>query len=216
MRYVYCPPDPKHYAADLHLNTEGTALQWACGRGQDVLLVRTPYGQDAEAGMEALCASLGEEPLPEGRFTETGEIGIRPVSALERVRSNGCPLDGEARTYTVFACVTEGDTCRVFSCKTRSVSPPRCDVPMRIPVEITAVMSSRGLFRKNAEPTGFYRIAFPQPCDSNYADGDLVYRIGDFRVPITRRMFEAGAVYVKTLARPGAESHKAGLELLEG
>ena len=31
-------------------------------------------------------------------------LAARLVGALEKAKHNGCPLDGEARTYTVFAC----------------------------------------------------------------------------------------------------------------
>ncbi|MBQ9347832.1 MAG: hypothetical protein IJT94_10950 [Oscillibacter sp.] len=241
MQYTFCPADPVWYATDLRLDVRRGMLQWTGGRGQDALLLRTPYGVDPDAMMDNLCAALARTDLREGRFTEllptrgTGSgtasggspgpgrgsggaelpsgTAARLVGALEKAKHNGCPLDGEARTYTVFACRTEGERRFLYGHQRGEISSPRCDVPLRLKVKVEAV-KPRGLFvRRDA---GYYRISFPPDCPEGCQDGDLEYWVDDFAVPVTRRMIAAGAVYVRTDLRPRMVSRAAGLALEGG
>ena len=228
MQYTFCPADPVWYATDLRLDTKRGMLQWTGGRGQDALLLRTPYGVDPEAMMDTLLAALAGTDLREGRFTEllpprgTASGGgdrasglppgtaARLVGALEKAKHNGCPLDGEARTYTVFACRTDGASRFLYGHQRGEISSPRCDVPLRLRVEVEAV-KQRGLFARRE--AGYYRISFPPDCPEGCQDGDLEYQVDNFAVPVTRRMIAAGAVYVRTDLRPRLICRAPGLTL---
>lgn len=269
MRYTFCPADPVWYATDLRLDAARGMLQWTGGRGQDALLVRTPYGVDPETMTDALCAALEQTELREGRFTEVlsdslpSGTAARLVSALERAKRNGCPIDGQARTYTVFACRTvpgdepsgkwggglddvsgggtrfgpsggpgggfsggwnggaSGGERFLYGHQRGEISSPRCDVPLPLRVDVEAVKPG-GLLARFAQSrlagnrTGFYRISFPPRCPEGFRDGDLEYLVDDFAVPVTRRMLEAGSVYVRTDLRPRMVCRTAGLTLEGG
>ena len=198
IKYEYCAPDPKHYAADLRLDSHGGVLQWVSGRGQDAFMLRTPYGEDGRNIIESLCAELSEIDLKPGKFTELRDkkYAVRYVTALERVRENGCAIDGAARSYTVFACVTDDFTRRIYAHRGRSISSPCRHVPMRVAHLVEPVTETRGFFRKIKIYTGYYKIIFSGKCDSNYADGDIIYQADGLEIPVTRRLIEAGEAYV--------------------
>ena len=218
MKYVYCGANPKRYATDLHFDSVSGTLQWACGRGQDTLLVQTPYGQEAVKLIETICTELSSIHLQPDHFTELKQqscpVAVRMVSAMEKVRANGCAPCGTGRTYTVFACVSENNTCQVFYSRRQTVSSPECDLPMYLRVEISTVTQNKGFLRKSEILTGYYRLSFPESCDESYVDGDLEYQADGFHVPITRRMFKAGEAYVRCGARPELIPRKTGLQLV--
>ena len=87
-------------------------------------------------------------------------------------------------------------------------------MPLR--VEVSALTEYRGMIRKVESQTGFYRISFPANWDQTYPDGGLAYRCGEVSVPITRRMFEAGTVYIKSAIAPRIVPRRAGIELPDG
>ena len=214
MKYEYGGSSPKYYATDLHMDAEHGTLQWICGRGQEVLLVRTPFGAHAEDYMEDVCREMERTPPQPGKFTKViGQIAVRFVTIAEKVRQNGCPPDGNGCTYTVFPCATEGDTRRIFSPARHVVTSPRYDIPMTVRVTVSPLTEYRGMIRKVETLTGYYRIFFPTDWDQTYPDGALEYRCGGFCVPITRRMFEAGEIFVKSDEEPVVVSRRAGLEL---
>ena len=214
MKYEYGGSSPKYYATDLHVDAEHGTLQWVCGRGQEVVLVRTPFGVPAEDHMDEICQQLAHTPLEAGQFTKTGgQTAVRFVTAAEKVRQSGCLPGGNGCTYTVFPCMKEGDTCRIFSPARQVVTSPRCDIPMDLHVEVIPLREYRGMIHKVETPTGYYRILFPEDWDRTYPDGALEYRCGDFRVPITRRMFEAGEIFVKSEQEPQVTPCWSGIEL---
>ena len=47
MQYQYCPNDPQRYATNLRREQGTRNLLWDNARGQDVLLVQTPFEMDA-------------------------------------------------------------------------------------------------------------------------------------------------------------------------
>ena len=115
MKYLYGERNPKYYATDLHIDAEHGTLQWVCGRGQEVLLVRTPFGMEPDSQMPELCRDLERTPPERGKFTKIrGQMAVRFVAPVEKVRQHGCAPDGNGCTYTVFSCAKEGDTCRIF------------------------------------------------------------------------------------------------------
>ena len=70
MRYQYCPNNPDRYATNL-LREQGTRnLTWESARGQDVLLVQTPFEQRADGLMEELCRLMEQFPPLPGKYTE--------------------------------------------------------------------------------------------------------------------------------------------------
>ena len=214
MKYEYGGSSPKYYATDLHMDTEHGTLQWVCGRGQEVLLVRTPFGTHAEDYMEDICREMERTPPETGKFTKSGgQTAVRFVTAAERVRHSGCVPDANGCTYTVFPCMREGSLCRIFSPARHVVTSPRYDIPMTLHVEVFPLTEYRGMIRKVETPTGYYRIAFSPDWDQTYPDGGLEYRCGDFRVPITRRMFEAGEIFVKSEEVPVIAPRRSGIAL---
>lgn len=227
MRYTYAPADPVWYATDLRLDTERGVLRWTGGRGQDALLVRTPYGTDPEERMEELCAALSRTELREGRFTELSPVGTdgsggygargpfpaaaRLVSPLEKARNGGCPPEAGACTYTVFACQTEGDARRLYGHQRGEISSPRCGVPLRVQASVEEAAARRGLFALGNRDGIYWRLSFH--CPPGCGDGDLEYAADGFAVPVTRRMLDAGTVYVRSKARPRIVSRRPGIEL---
>ena len=220
MKYEYCAPDLKYYAADLRFDSQNGVLQWISGRGQDVLMLRTPYGEDGRNIMESICPELSGTELKPGKFTELRDkkYAVRYITALERVRENGCFTDGAARSYTVFACVTEGFVRRVYAHRGKSISSPCCHIPMYITPRVEIMTQTRGFFRRRKTPTGYYKFIFSGKCDSNYADGDISYRADGLEIPVTRRLMEAGEayIYIKNIKNGGPEfiARKNGIELV--
>ena len=216
MKYEFHPADPAHYATDLRV--ENGSLRWACGRGQTVLLVQTPCGEVPK--MESLCREMtgaaerdpGFSALVHQRFVVLS-AAVRLVSAAERARQNGCPLNGEACAYTVFPCVEEEDRCRVFPSGDGAVSSSRCEVPLRMSVAVIP-LAKRGGLPWRRETARYYRISFPGGRPPSYADGDLAYTADGFTVPVTGRMLEAGTFYVHSDAPPTLSVRRPGLELV--
>ena len=215
MKYEYCAPDAKYYATDLRVDVRRGTLQWISGRGQDVLLVRTAYQQNAEELMTEICRELSGIKSDDGKFIELkNHAAVRHVSVMERIRENGCPLAGLARRYTVFACADDGRTRKVYAHRTQTVSSPCCDVPLQLRPEVQTLTRKRGFLRKTDVPTGYYRLIFPLPCDSSFADGDLEYRAGGVAIPVTRRLYEAGEAYVQSPETPVFAARRPGIELI--
>ncbi|MCI9120439.1 MAG: hypothetical protein HFG00_02770 [Oscillibacter sp.] len=218
MQYQYCPHNPARYATNLLRERGSSRLYWENADGQDVLLVQTPFGVPAAERMEALCQAMGKTLIQPGRYTEVlPGVWVRFVSAMDKVQMNGCPINTEASTYTVFSCLTEGEVCSIFAPQPcQAMISADCSIPMRIRVEVTEQFRRRrqGLFGHVMEPTGFYTLSFPRELAGTYQEGGLFYRAGGLEIPVTRQMLEQGVVYVKTDIRPELVSRNKGLELI--
>lgn len=222
MKYECHPADREHYATGLTLDPQEKRLSWTSLPGQDSLLVQTPYGADPSKEADRLRDALQtvcRQRLPEGRFHPISDrFSVRYVSAEEKARNRGCRYNGEACAYAVFSCVTDPyrDLCDIYVEGGRgAMSSPSCDVPMNVRIEVTPVIHYTGffLFRREA-PTEFFRVRFPDPCDPNYRDGDLEYSVDErWRIPVTRLMFEAGEIYIRSAKKPKFKSRNEGVRL---
>lgn len=217
MRYQYCPNDPERYTTNL-LRERGTRnLRWESARGQDALLVQTPFEQRAEPMMEELCRLMERAVLPPDKYTELRPgVWVRFVTAADKARMNGCPINTEASTYTIFSCLTQGDLCSIYAPQgNQAMISSYCSIPMQIRVEMWEETRTEGpFFHRRTVPTGFYVISFPQEFAAGYHNGDLSCRVGDLEIPVTKQMLEQGLVYVKTDRRPELHSVNRGLELV--
>jgi len=215
MQYQYCPNDPDRFATNLRREHGTRNLKWDNAKGQDVLLVQTPFGSSAVEVIEELCLRMAKTALAPDKYTELlPGVWVRFVTAADKARMGGCPIHAEACTYTVFSCFTEGETCSIYAPQNQAMISAYCNIPLEVPVTVAEQTRVEGLFKKRTVSTGYYTIAFPQGLDSGYKDGDLIYRIRDFAVPITRQMLEQGTVYIKTDIKPEVVSKNKGLKLI--
>lgn len=216
MRYQYCPNDTDRYATNLRRERGTRNLKWDNARGQDVLIVQTPFECSAEYLMEELCSLMEQTVLQTDGYTElkTG-VWVRFVTATDKARMNGCPINTEASTYSVFACRTEADVCSIYAPqKNQAMISAYCKIPMQIHVEIKELIKQMGKLFKKEVRTGYYTISFPQSIANGYNSGDLICRTNGLDIPLTREMLKLGLVYVKTEHRPQVISTNKGLELI--
>lgn len=217
MRYQYCPNNPDRYATNL-LREQGTRnLTWESARGQDVLLVQTPFEQRADGLMEELCRLMEQFPPLPGKYTEIKPgVWVRFVTAADKARMNGCPINTEASTYSIFSCFTQEDVCSIYAQQeNQAMISAYCSIPMQIHVDMWEQERTEGvLFKKRVVKTGYYIISFPQEFAAGYRDGDLACRVGELDIPVTKQMLEQGYVYLWTDRKPEIYSVNRGLELV--
>ena len=211
MKYCFVPFDPSRYSANLRRDLETRNLTWDSTAGIGALVVQTPFGDSAEAVGEAMCQALSEMDLPEGQYREAlPDVWVRYVTAGEKIRNKGCALLSEAHTYTVMTCLDRDGERHVC----RPTPNAILDIPLDFQVIVRQCTSPRGLMRRQ-EPNGFFSITFPQPLTEGFPDGNLVYQVGQFEVPITGAMIAQGTVFVKTESRPEIVSRNPGLRLIK-
>ena len=226
MEYLYAPYNPEQYATNLLTDQSRSRLKWENSNGQEVLILQTPFGcngcSDAKplldkdgTVIEAVCRALGEMELNENDFNEVFPgVWVRFVTAAAKARLQGCPLHGEASTYSVFACSRKEDVCTVYAPQIQAMISPFCDVPLEASIEICRdTYSVRRMFRTVEQETGFFRITFPEELAQGFVDGTIQLCIGDTRIPITQKAIETGTVYVKTEVKPELQSSNKGLKL---
>lgn len=219
MEYRYHAYDPNHFATNLRYNRGMAALMWDSARGQDALIVQTPFKHSAALIMEELCRKMSGMSIRKDEFTEVlPDVWVRFMSAADKTRLGGCPIHSEASTYTVFACIHEDDGCVVYAQpeQRQMMISDSCNIPMEIRISIAMHTIVRGIGPWRREmPTGYYMMSFPDGLADKFRDGDLYYKVGDsFEIPVTRRMVEQGTVYVKTDCAPSMVSRTPGLTLL--
>lgn len=79
MQYQYCPNDPQRYATNLRREQGTRNLLWDNARGQDVLLVQTPFEMDAVDLMEELCRRMEKYrfiQIDTRKFNQTFGFGL--------------------------------------------------------------------------------------------------------------------------------------------
>lgn len=203
MKFECRPNDPERFATNLRRENTTGNLIWDSAQGQDALIVQTPFGVSPTERIEEICEAMSRCELYDNAYTEVmNNICVRYVSATEKARSRGCVLNGEASTYTVFACSRDAGVCYVHKAQDQSVISVKCDIPLRIRVEIQKQTIRKGFICKRIIETGFYVLRFPDCLAGSLTDGDLAYGIGDFEIPVTRAMAKAGTVYVKSETKP--------------
>ncbi len=214
MQYKYCPNDPVHYATNLRREQGTRNLKWDNARGQDVLLVQTPFECNAVEIIEELCVQMAKVTIAPEKYTEVQpNIWVRFVTAADKAKMSGCPINAEACTYTVFSYSVQDDICLIYAPQNQAMITASCNIPMEVHVGIEEQTRVEGLFKKRLVSTGYYMITFPKGFDVGYKDGDLTYRIQDFTIPITQKMLEQGIVYIKTERKPEVISKNKGLKL---
>ncbi len=217
IQYQYCPHHPQYFATNLRQDRMTGNLIWDHARGQGTLLVQTPFGQIPTDKMEEICQAMGRTTLHPDKFTQVlANIWVRFMSAAEQVRCNGCPLNGEASTYTVFCYALEGDSYQIYAPQTSVMLQATYDVPLNIHGEVAPhYTTSGGIFRKKEVFSGFYTLYFPNGYVGGYQDGDLVYAINGLEIPITQAMLKQVCVYIQASDRPPEIlSKNKGLKLI--
>ncbi len=216
MEYEYVPYDQSHFATNMRYDVRSNNVIWDAPSGQDALIVQTPFGKSAEAQMEDICKRLANMPVLPMQYTELsgcGGIRVRAVSAADKARNRGCPLNGGASTYTVFSYAISGNVCSIYQPLNQGAISAHCDIPLYIQVEIKKDIRTEGLFQKKTVETGFFILSFPPDISNGYTDGDLQYCVGDLAIPVTRQMLEQGKIYVKSARKPVIISQNSGLRL---
>ena len=215
MRYIYCPNDPSRFATNLRRDQSKPNLMWDNARGQDVLIIQTPFQHKAVSIIEELCKAMGEVTINPEKYTEVYPgVWVRFVTAVEKARMGGCPIHNEASTYTVFSCATEDDVCSIFAPQNQAMISAYCDIPMQIHVNVSEETKSEGWFKKKIVSTGYYMLSFPAEIANGFKDGDLAYKVRNITIPVTRKMLQQGTVYIKSDSRPEIISKNKGLKLI--
>lgn len=227
MEYHYVPYDLNHYATDLQKDPKSNHLDWDSSPGQNALIVQTPYGvkaTDVEEEItgsslpiiQVLCEKLPGMDWNEEEFTEIfPSVWVRFVTAASKVRMKGCPLHGEASTYSVFAYERSGDVFTIFTPRDQAMISPFCDVPVDVHVEIKKEKRVvKKLFRTIEEESGFYVLSFPDPVVDGYKDGTISVVVNGMDIPVTKTMLTVGNVYIKTNVRPELKTKNKGLHIM--
>lgn len=215
MRYQYCSNDPERYATNLRKDQGTCNLKWDNARGQDVLIVQTPFECSAEHLIEELCVIMEQIVIPPNRYIEVKPgVWVRFVTAADKARMGGCPINNEASTYSIFSCYMQSDVCSIYAPQNQAMISAYCNIPMSIHVDVSEQTRTEGLFKKKVVPTGYYALTFPSGFSNGYHNGDLAYKVGNFKIPVTKKMLEQGTVYIKTGSKPEIISMNKGLVLV--
>lgn len=202
MRCECCPNDANKFATGLRIGASNRLI-WDSAKGQDVLIVQTPFGQEAEEILSDICEALVDIELLSNHFIEIlDNVWICYVSATDKAKNNGCALHGEGSTYTVFSCEQNDGLLRIYRSQIQSMVSPSCDIPLEMHVEIVRDLMTKGVLFKKTVETGFYQMIFPTKLAEDYIDGSLSYRIGEFMVPVTKEMIRQGTVYIQSDIMP--------------
>ena len=217
MQVEYCPYDPERFAIGLHLE-QGRKLEWASAPGQDVLMVRTPFGQLPDDRMEELCEALAVATLIPNQFLEVcPDLFVRLMSAADKAREGGCYVTERPATYAVYACQRTGSSVeKLFTPQMNAMNKHYCHVMLETSVGVEQMMQrKKKVFgREEWLPTPYFMLHLPQNIADSYHDGDMVYVVGTLEIPITRAMLAQGTVYVMTGGvKPVVKSNNPGLAL---
>ena len=234
MNYSIRDYDSAHFATALQVDSRTGELIWESSAGQEVLIVQSPYGLRVtdtaesvtgkpETLLEAIRAALSaSEPEGGGYARLLPGIWVCFVSHADRLRLGGCPLHGQASTYSVVAVERRGGEGTLYLPREQAMMSPFCDIPLEIHAEVTrdALTRTTGIFRKRTEhlPTGFYRVSFSRKLSGGYLDGSLALRVraGEtaLEIPVTAALVEAGEAFVKTDVAPEIVVRSRGLKLV--
>ena len=222
MKYKYLPYDSNHYSTNLRRDSATGNLQWDHSPGQGVFIIQTPFGRKAEDYINTICEKLETISLERDNYTEVFPgVYLRFVSAAAKVRYRGCPLNGEASSYTVISCTDNAGEdnkssgeCYLYAPSYQAMVSPRYDVPLSIHIEISRQTKTEGLIFKREIPTDFYYISFPDNLRRNYNDGDLFYSVNGFTIPITEKMVQNRVIYIKSNIKPEVGIKNQGLKIV--
>lgn len=219
MKFEYYTGNSEVFATNLHQDKNSKKLIWDNKNGIDALIVQTSYGE--KVPVEELCQALEKDiakiEIMQDKYVRIlPEIWCRYVPSIEKAKNNGCPIHGEPATYTVFACIIDedADTGKIYLSKSDGMIKPFCDIQIQFHIDVVKEMEVKGILKKRNVDTGFYSLNFKDAFCEGYMDGDVVCRIAEFEVPVTKEMFVQGKVYVKTDEKPEMKSKNKGLCLL--
>ena len=216
MKYVIYPNNPQRYATNLRYNPETKKLIWDSARGQDVLIIQTPYGTRVQAILNDLCAGLSRLDSLPSEFTEiegVDSVWVCHVTAAEKVKNAGCHINEEAKTYTVMSYFNAEDVVQVFASNDQAMIHAFVDVPFEVHIDVSEEVRYEGWFRKKAVPSGFYRLEFPTGMTEKYVSGSICCSIDGFEIPITREMMRNETVYLETNIEPILVAKSNGIRL---
>lgn len=215
VKYEYNPNDPKRFSTDLRYDLKTKNLIWDNASGQNVMIVQTPFGESAVSRIEEICVALEKIMIYPNKYIEVlSNIWIRFVTIQDKAKNNGCPLNGEASTYTVFSYEIKGNITAIFAPKNQAMISSSCDIPLELHAEVKRMKKQEGFFFKREIDTGFYSITFSTGISSGYIDGSIQYKINDFVIPVTKLMLIQGTIYIKTDVRPVLVSNNIGIKLV--
>ncbi len=215
MKYEYTPNDPKRFSTNLRYDLKTKNLIWDNASGQNVIIVQTPFGESAVSRIEEICVALEKVMVYPNKYIEVlSNIWVRFVTIQDKAKNNGCPLNGEASTYTVFSYEIKGNITAIFAPKSQAMISSSCDIPLELHAEINRIKKQKGFFLKHEIDTGFYSITFSSDISSSYIDGSIQYMINDFMIPITKLMLMQGTIYIKTEVRPVLISNNIGIKVV--
>lgn len=215
MKCIILENDPDRFATNLRRDNLTHNLIWDNAKGQAVLIVQTPFGQSAVSMLDEICKSLEAiDELSDKYFEVLNGVWVRYVTAADKARNNGCPVNGEASTYTVFSCCKIQSELSVYKPQDQKMISSFFDIPLKIHVDISKDVVYQGFFKKRAVETGFYCVRFPADLSNGYIDGSLSYIIDDFEVPVTKEMISQGTIFVKSKSRPEMKAKIKGLQIV--
>ena len=211
---TYLPKTPQRYAINTRHNKVTNCLEWDTPVGQSTLVVQCPFGERPVDKIDQICAALEQSAIEENVFTEIlPNIFVRFISAADKGRLHGCPLNGASRTYMVFACDIEKEEYIIYEPQMQAMAAPYCDIPIDVKVEVLQQKKTVGWLKKEEVPTGFYIMEFIGESFGGYLDGDLQYKIADMHIPITNEMVKQRRVYIKSDIKPNVIAARKGIRL---
>ena len=183
------------------------------------MVVQTPYGIRANTILDKLIEELNRcELVPETYTRVMPSVFVRMFDARGLMR--GCPLNGEACTYTVLACkYVDQQTCEVCMPNQSSGAMMQywCDIPLSLRVAVSAQRRNAGFgFFSRVENTGFYQIEFGYANSflDSYSDGDVYYEVGPTSIPVTQGAIKQRVIYVKSDTCPKVFSANRGINVI--
>jgi hypothetical protein len=220
MQYVVIERDDtlRGFATNVRTDQSGTKIVWDASSGQDVLIVQTPYAYDALDIIDSICDAMTGMTLPSDVYVEISAmpgVWVRYVPSASFARNAGCPIRAKACTYTVFCCKRDGDTCNVYRQFMKAGNVPYRRIKLEINACVSKITRLVGPpWKRREEDTGYYQITLPKERAGDVDDGDVLYTVagaGNIEIPLTKKMFERGYVYVQTHDKPALASRNDGL-----
>lgn len=214
MKYKFCDYDITKYATDLRKDSNSSNLMWDNAKGQSVMIIQTSFGENPLDQIDEICDRLEKMTIKENEFNEVFTcVWIRFVTAADKSRFSGCPLNGGASTYTVLSYDMLENVCNIYAPQDPNITSYQCNIPLEVTIKIEEIKSKPFFFSKE-QPTGFYEITFPHNMLLAYKEGDLILENGSLQIPINYKMINRRTIYVKADKHPKIISRNKGLKVL--
>ena len=239
MRYVCKEYDGSKSVSDVFQNSEQTFLTWKSTNNSDCIVVKSEYKK--EFNIERFCENLDnnnpginlkeckvffemeESFVPYNRFYK-----VVYVDSKQHALTGGINISERGCRYTVLACSFETEEsgeeiCTIYKPNPNTIYLPYTDIQFEVRMDMSHVENDKsgksgfmGWFKSKPkeEETSFYKIEFDKDYSSQCSDNDLSYRIGNFEIPITKRLLKSKTFYIKTEQKPIIMNKSEGLKLL--